>query len=129
MYVRIYTDGAPHPHSFINIHLHPASGSHPEDTLPASPSYILPCSSPPPPLPITAGCVAVVVIVIVELPPELTLSRAATFTSTKFRLRVASPPWMRVGLEMTSLPRVVVHSEASEIGKQQSKSKRLMMGQ
>ncbi|KAF8439513.1 hypothetical protein BGX38DRAFT_1273447 [Terfezia claveryi] len=84
-------------------------------------SYILPCSPPPPSLPITAGCVAVVVIVIVELPPELTLSRAAIFTSTKFKLRVASPPWMRVGLEMTSLPRVVVHSEASEIGKQQSK--------
>ena len=57
---------------------------------------------------------------MVELPPELTLSRAAIFTSTRLRLRVASPPWMRVGLEMTSLPRVAVELEASEMGKQQS---------
>lgn len=56
--------------------------------------YILPSSlcPPPPPTPITAGCVAAVLIVIVELPPEFTRSRAAILTSTRLRLRVASPP-------------------------------------
>ena len=89
-------------------------------------TYIL--WSPPPslPIPITTGWVAVVVIVIVELPPEFTRSRAAIFTSTKFRLRVASPPWIRVGLEMTSLPRAGGVCVLSDIGKQHNKLPRVV---
>ena len=91
------------------------------ETRPAV-NYILWWSPPPSlPIPITTGCVAVVVIVIVELPPEFTRSRAAIFTSTKFRLRVASPPWIRVGLEMTILPRAGGVCELSDMGKQHNK--------